>query len=299
MVEVWLFYVLSSVVVWGFSAILDKIILTKYLNSFSYFIFSIPSMLVAIAGILLLVPISFNPIPFYSALFAGPIAVLGYYSYAFAMKREEASRIAALTSLYPAFVAILAAFLISEIFSLKTYVGIAVMILGATLISYKRGTLKRLIPLAIILTIISTNFLYATEQTISKISLGYYSFWQFFAVYLIGRTFMILPPLAMPGFRKTFVGEIKGLKKKIAFMALFSSTIWLFGMMAFFYAVSLGPVTLVSTISIVSPLVTLMFVVFISKFWPRTLKEEIDRTAFSLKLVSILLIIFGLYLVIV
>ena len=297
MVEVWFFYVLCSVVVWGFSAILDKIILTKHLSSFSYFVVFTPPILAAIAGILLFIPVSFDPVPFYSAFFAGPLAVLGYYFYAFAMKREEASRVATLSSSYPAFVAVLAAILIGEIFSLKTYVGMAIMILGATLISYKRGTLKKLIPLAIIIMIITANFLYAAEHTISKISMGYYSFWQFFVIYLIGRTFMILPSLAIPGFRKTFVGEIKNLKRKIAFLALFSSVIWLLGMITFFYAVSLGPVTLVSTISIASPLVTLLFVVFMSKFWPRTLKEEIGRTAFSLKLVSILLIIFGLYLV--
>lgn len=297
MVELWLFYVLSSVVIWGFSAILDKIILTKYLNPFSYCVVFTSPVLVVIAGILLFVPINFNPTPFYSAFFAGAIAVLGYYFYAFAMKREEASRIAALISLYPAFVAVLAALLIGEIFSLKTYVGIAVMILGATLISYKRGTLKKLIPLTIVLMVISTNFLYATEQTISKISLGSYSFWQFFGVYMIGRTFMLLPPLAVPNFRKNFVGEIKSLKKKIAFLALFSSIIWLLAMILFFYAASLGPITLVSAISVISPFATLLFAAFISKFWPRTLKEEIDLTSFSLKLISILLIIFGIYLI--
>lgn len=297
MVELWFFYVLSSVVVWGFSAIIDKIILTKYLNSFSYFmIYTLPA-LAMIAGILLFVPINFSPIPFYFAFFAGVTAVLGYYFYAFAMKREEASRIAALTSLYPAVVAALAAILIKEIFSLKTYLGIMVMVLGATLISYKRGTLKKLIPFSIILMIISTNFSYAIEQTISKISLGVYSFWQFFVIYLIGRTFMAIPTLAVPTFRKNFVREIKRLKKKIVFLAAFNTAIWFLGIILFLYAISLGPVTLVSTVSITSPLATLLFVVLISKFWPRALKEEIDRKIFSLKLISILLIIFGIYLI--
>lgn len=297
MVELWFFYVLSSVIIFGFSAILDKIILTKYLNPFSYCIVFTPAVLVMITSVLLFVPINFSPIPFYSAFFAGFTAVIGYYFYAFAIKREEASRIAALTSLYPAFVAVLAAILIGEVFSLETYVGVAIMILGAVLISYKKGALKKMIPLAIILIIISANFLYAFEQTISKISLAFYSFWQFFVVYMIGRTFMLLPPLAVPGFRKTFVGEIKKLKMKIAFLAVFSSILWIAAIIFFFYAASLGPITLVSTISVISPFVTLLFVVLMSKFWPKILKEEIDSKTFSLKLVSILLIIFGLYLV--
>lgn len=217
MVELWFFYVLSSVIIFGFSAILDKIILTKYLNPFSYCIVFTPAVLVMITSVLLFVPINFSPIPFYSAFFAGFTAVIGYYFYAFAIKREEASRIAALTSLYPAFVAVLAAILIGEVFSLETYVGVAIMILGAVLISYKKGALKKMIPLAIILIIISANFLYAFEQTISKISLAFYSFWQFFVVYMIGRTFMLLPPLAVPGFRKTFVGGNQEVKNENRF----------------------------------------------------------------------------------
>jgi drug/metabolite transporter (DMT)-like permease len=108
---------------------------------------------------------------------------------------------------------------------------------------------------------------------------------------------MILPSLAVPSFRKTFVGEFKKLKRNVVFVIAFSSGFWLLGAIFFFYAASSGPITLVSTISIISPFATLLFAALITKRWPKILKEEIDSVTFSLKLISILLIIFGVYLI--
>jgi len=299
MVEVWFLYVISAVLIWGINSIVDKVMLTKYLNSFSYLLLFIPASVILLIGTLLFVPINFNPTPFYFAFFGGAIAVIGYYLYAIVMKKEEASRVAALTSLYPAFVAVLAAFIVNELFSLQTYVGIAIMILGAVLISYKRVSLKKMIPLTIILIIIGTNFAYAFEQTISKFSLEFYTLWQFFAIYTAGRIFMVLPSMAVPSFCKNFVRELKSLNRNIYILLAFSSTFWLLGVIFFFYAASLGPITLVSTISITSPFVTLLAVLVISKFWPKILKEEIDRKTVSLKLVAIVLIFLGTYLIVV
>jgi drug/metabolite transporter (DMT)-like permease len=52
---------------------------------------------------------------------------------------------------------------------------------------------------------------------------------------------------------------------------------WSLGIVFFFYAASLGPVTLVSTMSLISPLFTLFFATLITKYLPKVLEEEIFR----------------------
>lgn len=297
MVELWFLYVISAVLVWGITSIVDKIILTKYLNPFSYSLLYLPSTLVVVAGIFLFVPINFNPVIFSLAALAGAISVIGYYLYAFAMKKEEASRIVALTNIYPVFVAILAAFFINEIFSIKTYVGISLIIFGAVLISYKRNAFKKIIPAALLLIVIAANFSFGIEQTISKITLNFYSFWQFFAIFSLGKIFAIILSFGIPSFRKSFVREIKHLKRSIFLMLMLSTSVWLLGSIFFYYAVSLGPITLVSTISILAPFVTLMLAVFLSKFLPKILREEIDPITIALKIMAVFLIIFGTYVI--
>jgi len=85
MVEVWFFYILTAVIFWGINSLVDKIILTKYLNSFSYYVAFFPPKIIALAAILLFVPVNFNYFNsffFYISFIAGVIAVIGYYVYA-------------------------------------------------------------------------------------------------------------------------------------------------------------------------------------------------------------------------
>src|SRR3989344_1408384 len=65
MVEVWFFYILAAVAIFGFNAIVDKIILTRHLNSFSYLVTGIPSKLAYMVAIMLFVPIDSNCGHFY------------------------------------------------------------------------------------------------------------------------------------------------------------------------------------------------------------------------------------------
>jgi len=297
MVEVWFFYIISAISIWGFNAIVDKIILTKYLNSFSYLITGIPAKLMLLVGILIFAPMDYSSPAFYFAFASGVLGVVGYYAYAFAMKREEASRIAALTSLYPAFVAILAAIFLNEIFSIKSYAGIMLMIFGATLISYKKGKFYKLVPLAVVIIAVVANIFWAIEQTASKISLNSYGFWQFFAGYMMGTLFMTAPSLIIPHFRNNFVKELKKLKRNVVLLLIFSSAIWAIGIILFFYSASLGPITLVSALSIIAPFAVLLYTIVVTKIWPKILKEEIDRKTLALKLFAIALIFLGTYLI--
>lgn len=301
MVEVWFFYIMTGVVFWAFNVIVDKFVLTKYLNAFSYYIVFFPPKIAALLIILLLVPVNFNSIPFFIAALAGFIAVFGYYFYAFSMQKAEASRVYALSSLYPAFVAVFAAVFLGEIFSPKTYVGIALMIGGVILISYKSslGRLKKIIPIAIILMTVGANLFYAVEQTMSKFSLNFIDVWQVFAGYLIGNMMAAVPSLAVTQFRKNLIKEIKGLGKKNFLIIQFSASLWLIGVMLFYFAAALGPITLVSTLSIVTPFAVLLVTITFSKFWPKILKEEIDKKTVALKFLAVALIFLGTYLIVV
>jgi drug/metabolite transporter (DMT)-like permease len=297
MFAVWFLYVLSSVIIFGFTTIIDKLMLVKRLSSFSYFVtFAPPAMTFSIC-VLLFLPTNLLSIPSLIALVAGLISGGGYFLYAISIRKEEASRISALTSLAPAFVAVLAVFLVNEIFSPQSYIGIFLMILGAALISYKRNNVKKLIPLSLVLILIATNFSYSLDQVLSKISLDGTSFWPFLMMFMFGRFVAIIPGFAINSARSKFCSEIRKLKRNFAFALAVGSISWTVAIIFFFYAASLGPITLVSTISIISPLFTLVFAVLLSKYSPRVLKEEIDRETLALKLFAVLLICVGTYLI--
>ena len=294
----WFLYAMGSAIFFGYTVIVDKLMLEKRLSSFSYFVtYSPPSLLFSIYFLLLSGP-NILSVPYGIAFVAGVISAGGYFSYAISIKSEEASRVAALTSLAPAFVAVLAVFLVNEIFTTKSYAGIILMILGSGLISYKNNHLKKMIPLSLIVVLIVTNFFFGLEQTISKISLDQISSWRFLMVFFFGRFTVALPGLAISSVRKKFTLQVRGLGKTLAFTLASGSVMWSLAITFFFYAASLGPITLVSTIGLISPLFTLLFAILTTKCFPELLNEEIDRRTVALKFIAIVLIIFGTYLII-
>ena len=298
MSEAWFLYSLASAVFFGFTTIVDKLMLEKRLSSFSYFVSFAPPALVFSICVLLFFPTNVFSVPYGIAFVAGLLSAGGYFLYVLSIRKEEASRIAALTSLAPAFVAVLAVFIVNEIFSANSYTGIILMILGSILISYKNNHVKKIIPLSLVLILIATNFFYGLDQTISKISLGQISFWSFLMIFMLGRFVVAFPGISIPSVRRKFTSEVRELGRNFALALASGSIMWSLGIIFFFYAASLGPITLVSTIGLISPLFTLFFAIFITKYLPKVLKEEIDRRTVALKLIAIVLIIFGTYLVI-
>lgn len=297
MYEVWFLYALASAIFLGFTTIVDKLMLEKHLSSFSYLVAFVPPALAFSIYVLLFFPTNVFSIPNAIALVAGLFSTGGYFLYAVTIRKEEASRIAALTSLAPAFVAVFAVFLVNEILSAKSYIGIVLMILGSALISYKRKHLKNIIPLSLILILIATNFIYSLDQTLAKISLNQISFWPFLMMFMFGRSVVAFSGLAIPSVREKCSSEVKKLKRNFALTLALGSVMWTLGIIFLFYAASLGPITLVSTTGLISPLFTLVFAILITKLLPKVLKEEVDRKTVALKLVAIVLIFLGTYLI--
>jgi len=298
MFEVWFLYSLVSAVLFGFTTIVDKLMLEKRLSSFSYFVSFAPPALVFSICVLLFFPTNVFSAPYGFAFVAGLVSAVGYFLYVLSIRKEEASRIAALTSLAPAFVAVLAVFIVNEIFPANSYMGMILMILGSVLISYKDNHVKKIIPLSLVLILIATNFAYGLDQTLSKISLDQISFWSFLMIFMFGRFLVAFPGLSIPSVRRKFISEVRELGRNFVLTLASGSILWSLGIIFFFYAASLGPITLVSTISLISPLFTLFFAIFITKYLPKVLKEEIDRRTVALKLVAIVLVIIGIYLII-
>ena len=298
MIQVWFLYALTSIIFFGFTTIVDKLMLEKRLSSFSYFVSFLPPALAFSICVLLFFPTNIFSIPLGIAFVAGLVSAGGYFFYAISIREEEASRIAALTSLSPAFVVVLAVLLVHEILSAKFYVGIILMILGSVLISYKRNSVKKIIPTSLILILIAVNLAYSLDQTLSKISLNEISFWPFLMMFMFGRFAVAFPGLAMPSVRRKFTAEVRKLTRNFALTLASGSIMWSVSIVFFFYAASLGPITLVSTTALICPFFTLIFAFLITKYLPEVLEEETDRGAVALKLVAIVLIFVGTYLIV-
>ena len=210
-----------------------------------------------------------------------------------AVKLEEISKIVPLFYMMPFFTLLIAGVFLGEIFTPAKYLGIALLVSGAILISLKK-------PFAISFGrafwfVILGAFFLAISQVIVKYLLGFASFWTIFA-YTRTFVFVMLIPVILPN-RRHFKELYK--EKGIAPAGIISlnESLAVVGILLFTIAMSKGSVTLIAALSSIQPFFVLIFAVSLSLFRPNILTEEINRSTIFLKTVAIIIMFAGAILI--
>lgn len=291
------------------TGIIDKVILEKYVRS----------PLAYLVVLVVLQQIFIIPIPIYAgldfvypqslyALALGGAQVILWAAYLRALQVEETSRVAALVYVFPVFVFLGEFFLLGEILREKDYVGGALLVLSAFLISYHPANISP--------ANMHSPIAHSTPTMFSP-ALKYMTiFWIFTAIYVLASKYLLLfmdewhvifwsslgslaAVLPLLG-RKEIYSEVKGYFRggRILLYALVADEIFdLMGRGAFIFAYAVGSVSLVSSVSALQPFITLVYVIALGLFYPGILSEEMDRRTISIKTIAIILIASGIYLI--
>jgi len=232
------------------------------------------------------------------AVASGLIGTIGTVFYLKAVSKEEASRVVPLAYMSVVFVSILSYVFLGEVFGLATYAGIAMLIVGAAVMSYRKIDGK-LLPVTPVLSLVLLSALMsATSSIIDKSFLGTYDywallFWGYFGGLAVVAWFVLnkknhvnLPKLS----------ELGGRRHMWILLAA-TMLIYFAGDVTWLAAISQAPLSIVAALSTTEPLFVLLLAVASSVFTPKLLKEEIGGSKVALKLLSIVLIIIGAYLV--
>jgi drug/metabolite transporter (DMT)-like permease len=241
-------------------------------------------------------------------IFSGVLDMISYFLYCKLMKIGEASRVVPILYLNVFFTALLAFFFFGEVFTIPKYLGMLALVVGAILLSYKKqlkskkkglSIIKNLFIIPILIPLILTCFLFASVNIIDKYILFSVNYWVLLVWSVIGEITVTLFMLLNKKIRKNFVASVNVLKtKKKSFGVVLANEV--FGFLAIIIsliAISLGPVSLVTALFTIQPLFVFILTIVLSLFMPKILKEEINKSTLSLKLFSILLMIFGTWLV--
>jgi bacterial/archaeal transporter family protein len=291
----WELYSLINSTVNAGSNVIDKFVLTKWIKNplNSIIIMGMIQFLVAIVIFSLR---GFGNLSVYHvvlALISGVFYILMALFYFKAVQIEEVSRVVPLFSLTPIFVLIFASIFLGEFFTYLQYLGIFILIFGALLLSYK-PKMKIAFGKAFWLMMLSIITM-AISNIILKYLLKSNDFWTIYAYTRIGIFFVVLPIIYF-----TFSDLKQAIKqhgyKVIGFISLSESLI-LIGVFAGIIALSLGPATLVSAFSSIQNFILLGITVLLSVFFPKVIKENIDKATIIWKVIAIVLLFVGVILI--
>jgi len=294
--ENWMLFAFLAPLFWGCNNVMSKFLIDKHLKNPCVF-----NAYYGIACFALVVPValysglSFDPFLVAVALACGLLNFAQNLLYLMALKVEEASRIVPLTFLYAAFASFFAFLLLGETVTAVQYAGAALLILGSVLVSL-RGSLRSIAVSPALKLMIISDIMVGFTVVMEKFALAGISpysllFWMGIGQALAGVVII----LASKQNKTDFAAALK-LPLKTGGILWLDAACSTVAMLFFLAALSGGPATLVSSLNAVQPFFTLVLIFLLSRFLPHILKEDFTRGTLLLKIIAVLAVFAGVYL---
>jgi len=293
----WVYFVILATFAWSITNVMDKFLVEKKVGRPLMLAILIRSLsLIPLLLILPFVGFSFPSIEFTGwIMLAGVFAAGGVIIFYKAIKIGEVSRTIPLFQFIPVFVLFLSFFLIGEVLGFSDYVGFVILVLGGLVISAKNISKVFRVEKVFWLVVVS-SFLHAISYVIMKHVLSNIEYWNAFIVFWAFQGMIILSLLGLPSIRKQAKFYMKALALRDKTVILLDSAISILAFIFNYFAISLGPVTLVEAAGNIQLVFIFLLALFLTKFFPNVLEERFDRGAVMQKATGTALIIMGVLL---
>jgi uncharacterized membrane protein len=294
-VEWFYFALLSSVLISGVN-IIDKILISDYKIPPLVYVLVISAT--SLMPLVTLVFFHITPLPLGILAFTILVGFVRIYytlPYFKALMVEEVSRVIPLLQLTPVFVLILSSLVLHEALRPQDYVAFGLLVLGGTLFAIRLTSGIR-ISLAFYLMILS-SFLLALYSVALKYLFSVQDFYTIFIWVQIAGFITFSKFIPFKPFRSSLITTYKITSRQIGVILIAEQAVAYVSVFAYNYAIAHGPITLISSVGATQPLFVLLFATILSYRFPRVLREELTRMDIALKVLGLIVIFAGTYLI--
>jgi uncharacterized membrane protein len=223
-------------------------------------------------------------------MLAGIFFVLSVFPYFMAFRYTDTSIIAALNSLSLIFVPIMTYLIIGEVVSTSQYIGFAIVLFAAVLLSLKRG-IKFSITAAFYLTGLS-GILWSAREICNKIALTELNLASvYFFAMLFSTIFILILNLSKKN-RHEIIKAWPVYRSKIAWFML-SELLQMAAMGFALYAITYLPLTIVVGLNQFQPIFALLIGALVLVVTGKNFNEALDKKSVVYKLLCFAFMIFG------
>ena len=291
----WVLLALGSAVCFGFVSVVDKRLLYHHLPGVSVLYLSIALVLTTYAVIVLAVtgiPQGVSAQLLAVALGSGLATGVGLALMFLGLKLEEASRAIAITQIYPVVVAALAVLFLGETLAPFQWAAITLVVLGAMLISL-RGDVpgSALRPTRGTPVLVGGGFGLGLGFFAAKFALEGLSVATVFALQQLGVA-LIFGLFARPVVWRQLFRTLKR-RNSLVLLLVGEGFLPIVAIVLGLWAISLGPVSLVTAFLATRPLFLFLLATLLSSSRWQLMEESLSRKSLALKFVSIVMIVAG------
>jgi drug/metabolite transporter (DMT)-like permease len=299
----WLALALISPLLWGIVSHIDKFVISKYLQQRgigALLIFSSLFSIVILPFIYLISKDIFSiPLPHILALMSiGAVSILAVGFSLYALEDNEASVVAPFTQLVPVFGYIFGFLILGETLPANQVIASLIVVLGIAILSFEFDEGKKIkFKRRLIILMVASGILFALYETFFKqIALNYNFFdsvfWQYVGLTITGICLFLFNK----NYRNDFLYMLGKRKRIVTIAILVSELLVILGNVIFNFVSLLVPIALVFLVDSFQPLFVFIIGVILTIFFPHISKERLSGTHLVQKVIAILIIFLGTYL---
>ncbi len=304
----WFFIAIIAPLLWSIANHVDKYLLSKHATRSSVGSLMIFSTFAG-ALVLLIVPFfadSIFNLPLRDAcilIIAGFLAAISITFYLSALKREEATIVVPLMQLIPLFGCLFSFIILGETLSHIQLIAFVIIIAGAFILSLEFIEEEQLrIKTSVLLLMTGCSVFFALYETLFKfvaldIGFAQSTFWEHCGILLYG----IILFSFYPKYRNEFKLVLTRKRKRFEIISInvIAEILTLIGNVVTNYALLLAPVALIQLTSAYQPVFAFIIGVLLTLFLPHISTEKIGAKHLVHKTLSIAVILFGSYLLLI
>lgn len=293
----WIFFAILPRALWAINNVIDKTLVEKHVRS--PYVFSFFEALLGILIVLSLVPFqgfSLPPIAFiFATLLGGALYTYGLIPYYQALSFEEASRVIPVWQVTSVFVLVLSALTIGETISTYDLIAFFLLLVGGILVSARNIEGKIKISKAFWL-ILASSAIFAISTVLLKYVYQHIRYFDAFLLIRMGGFLATLPLLLSAKTRHGITVTMRSTNSSIKGLFVANELINFLAIGSIEFAYVFGPASLISALNASQPVFLLILSVILSLWFPKILKEQVDKKTLTVKVLAIILIAFGIWI---
>ena len=300
----WFFIALLAPILYTVSNYIDKYLIHKHFDNAGvgalmiYGIFVSGLMILPLILLLGIDVASFSYIRILVLIAVGILHTLGVLAYYYALKQEDTSLIVPLYQMIPVFSFVLGVTFLHEILSLSQLLGAVTIIVGVIIISINPDGKKKVLKYSILFLMILASLGEALGSFVFKIgamdvvSFLAAIFWVYIGAVILGLLFYLF----IPSYRGGFNSMIRKKNYTVLAVNAVNELVDQGANMAIRFAVLLAPLALVWTVSGLQSLFAFLAGLFLTKFFPKLIKEDTSKKILAHKFSAIIVILIGVFI---
>jgi len=302
----WYLFAFLSPLLWAISNHIDKYILSKYLKNASTGVLAIFAGLVSLIfsiGIYVVYPNNSLGIGLFNAIIIilnGALLIVAFIPYYYALDNEDASSVVPLYQTIPIFSFVLGFLVLGESIGITQIIAGIFIILGSVLISIDLSKSGLMLKGKVLLLMLLSSFLISIHFIVFKFVALEENFWRTVFWEEIGAVLVAICLLIfIKNYRNQLISLLKDNSFSIISINVFNEIINIGAKLFANYATLIVPVVIVNLANGLQPLFVFLIGIILTIFLPFINTEQISKKHIVQRIIAIIILFIGTYLLVV